>query len=557
MSVKSLSNFLSTPSGDSTVSFFNGQWISIAEFKSQIIQKTVFFSQQSAKNFAIYHEQAYPFAVELFALLYAQKNIWLAANNCPATAEKLKQTGCVLTGDWNGQQIPVSVQNAVLNLSLPDLDLKKINLHIFTSGSSGQPKVIAKSMQQFQDEIERLEKLWGITVNQSMIAATVSHQHIYGLIFRVLWPLAAGRCFFSSQFLSPESLFKTIATHQACWIASPAQLKRLDEHSDWKKIRQLSAIFSSGGPLSRETAQTILQKGHQAVIEIYGSSETGGIAWRKQTENSLWTALPDVKLESSGRLSSPWISHPIFLDDQIKLHADGLFELSGRKDRIVKIEEKRLSLSEMEQAILKYPEIADTHIRLLPGKRDKIIASLALTDTGIKQLEQSGRGVLIKNLRKQLSQIFEATVLPRKWLLFNSIPMTTQGKTDHTLLTRLASLDKQHFPFIRFCRMEQNTVSLDLSVQAELCYFQGHFPEQPILPGVTQIFWADYFGRLFFNITQPFLRMEVIKFKSIIQPKEQLTLKLSRNTENGKLYFDIFNNTQSFASGRLVYGEHL
>ena len=529
----------------------------MAEFKSQILQQTVFFSQQSEENFAVYHEQAYPFAVELFALLYAQKRIWLAANNCPATAEKLKQTGCVLTGDWNGQQITAPEQNIALNLSLPDLDLQKASLHIFTSGSSGQPKVITKSMQQFQDEIERQEQLWGAIVNQSIVVSTVSHQHIYGLIFRVLWPLAAGRCFFSSQFLSPEPLFKAIAAHQACWIASPAQLKRLDEHSDWNQIRQLSAIFSSGGPLSRETAQTMLQKGHQAVIEIYGSSETGGIAWRKQTENPLWKPLPDVKLEPSGRLSSPWIPRSILLDDQIKLHADGLFELSGRKDRIVKIEEKRLSLSEMEQAILKNPAIADTHILLLPGKRDKIIASLALTDTGIKQLEQSGRSTLIQHLRKQMSQIFEATVLPRKWLLFNNIPMTTQGKTDHTLLTRLAGLDKQHFPLIRFCRMEQDTVSLDLSLQAELCYFQGHFPEQPVLPGVTQVSWADYFGRLFFNITLPFFRMEVIKFKSIIQPDEQLTLKLCRNTENGKLYFDIFNNTQSFASGRLVYGEHI
>ncbi len=97
-------------------------------------------------------------------------------------------------------------------------------------------------------------------------------------------------------------------------------------------------------------------------------------------------------------------------------------------------------------------------------------------------------------------------------------------------------------------------MELSLRVQADLPYFSGHFPGQPILPGVAQLAWVEKYGKLFFPITQPFSSMEVIKFKKIIRPDDKLTLQLRWNESGGKLYFDFSSPVESHSSGRLLYG---
>ncbi|MCO6705214.1 AMP-dependent synthetase, partial [Streptomyces sp. CHB9.2] len=64
-----------------------------------------------------------------------------------------------------------------------------------TSGSSGEPKLIAKQLFQLANEVAALECLWGASLGAATVLGSVSTQHIYGLLFRVLWPLCAGRPF--------------------------------------------------------------------------------------------------------------------------------------------------------------------------------------------------------------------------------------------------------------------------------------------------------------------------------------------------------------------------
>ncbi|MEO1895586.1 MAG: AMP-dependent synthetase, partial [Methylococcales bacterium] len=172
----------------------------------------------------------------------------------------------------------------------------------------------------------------------------------------------------------------------------------------------------------------------------------------------------------------------------------------------------------------------------------------------IEQLQLQGRSQLIKQIRQHLSNRFESVVLPRKWLFIQALPYTAQGKINQQLLTELLSLDSNRFPQIVQCDFQDNHVELQLKVLAKIVYFTGHFPEQPILPGVTQIAWAEQFGKLFFAIKQPFLRMEVIKFKKIIRPGDSISMTLNWKAESSKLYFEINSETDSHSSGRMVYG---
>lgn len=557
----SLSRCALAGNGEQTVAVHAGRAIGRQDFCAEVAGLAAALVQQPQQCYALYCEEAYPFAVLLFALLHAGKQVWIPGNNRPATAEKLLDQGCRLLGEWAGKERNVGADEGGSSITMKPLDLQQAQLTLFTSGSSGEPKAIAKTLLQLQREVEVLEQQWGPLLGQASAVATVSHQHIYGLLFRLLWPLAAGRCFYSQMFLSPEPMLKAVAASSAYWVASPAQLKRLDELTAWDDIVRLAAIFSSGGALPADAARQIEQRSGRQVLEVYGSSETGGIGWRRTAAGASWTPFTGISLargEGRCRLHSPFLpeAQACWLDDRIEVHADGCFTLSGRLDRIVKIEEKRLSLDELERVLAQSAGVAQAHCLLLPGTRERIAAAIVLTESGKAGLQQ-GRAALVRQLRAQLMQAFETVVLPRKWLFMDSLPLTPQGKINQTLLQQLLMLDSAKFPQLLYCLLGADKVKLELRIQPELVYFEGHFPGQPILPGVTQLAWTEQYGKLFFAIEQPFLTMEVIKFKKIIQPDAVVTMTLEWKADSGKLYFDLSSATESHSSGRMVYGARL
>lgn len=546
------------------IAVFDRKIIDRTHFTTDIKAQMSLFSEQKSSRYALYYEEAYPFCVNLFALLHCNKDVWIAGNNKIATAERLIEQGCQLAGEWSGLDLLLP-KNEGTTEKLEALNLDA-ELTIFTSGSNGEAKAIKKSLRQLQNEVEILEQQWGGLLGQAQVLATVSHQHIYGLLFRVLWPLASGRCFHSQMYLSPEALLKAAKNNTAVWIASPAQLKRLDEMAPWDDIAMLRVIFSSGGALLMEAATQINQCCGHKVIEVYGSSETGGVAWRQSVSDELWTVFDGITIKrdigGGQRLFSPFLSDPAghILDDKIEFHENGSFLLLGRIDRIVKVEEKRLSLDELEAFLNDSEWVQQSHTFLIPSdlsakKRDKIASVLVLTNSGNEYLQQQGRAALIKQLRKRLSLGFESVVLPRKWMFIESLPLTTQGKIDHQLLMQLVSLDTTRFPQIQGCNISVDSVLLQFCVQPEIIYFSGHFPGLPILPGVAQIAWVERFGKIFFNIDQPFLRMEVIKFKKKITPGKIIQMQLNWKVNNNKLYFEFISSSDSHSSGRIVYGE--
>jgi acyl-CoA synthetase (AMP-forming)/AMP-acid ligase II len=531
------------------IAYHAGRYYTGEQFYASVALWTQRFQAQSEQNYALYTEAAYPFAVLLFALFHAKKTVWLASNNRPETARQLQQHG-QLIGDWSDE--------FVYDLDIEtDVQLSPLNAHdtqliIFTSGSTGEAKPIIKRLSQLETEIAALEQQWGQQVGD-VVLSTVSHQHIYGLLFQVLWPLASGRCFHSQCYLNPENLLPHAQNVKACWIASPAQLKRLTTDTPWSDMANLSVIFSSGGELPECAAQQLLLNAQQAVIEIYGSSETGGIAWRQQSQ--AWTLFTGMKLTPQGdrwQLHSPYLLDSVLLDDQLELQTDGRFILRGRLDRIVKIEEKRLSLTELEHCLRATPWIAEAFTLSMTAKRDLLAAALVLTETGQQLLATQGRNALLQALRTQLHQRFESVLLPRKWLIVNALPLTSTGKINQFLLMQLFNADTSKLPYTHSIHCNGNHLELLLKVPANLRYFPNHFANHPILAGVVQIAWVEHFAKLFFGINDSFPTMEVIKFAKLIHPNDELKLTLNWQTDSKKLQFTLSKAEQICSSGRLI-----
>lgn len=99
-----------------------------------------------------------------------------------------------------------------------------------------------------------------------------------------------------------------------------------------------------------------------------------------------------------------------------------------------------------------------------------------------------------------------------------------------------------------------NTLTIHLYTQPELEYFKGHFPGRPILPGVVQTHWVIHYGAVHLGLPEKIKRLEVVKFKSLIQPDTDITLKLELKA-NGKLVFHYLSGDNVMSSGRVVYPE--
>jgi len=195
-------------------------------------------------------------------------------------------------------------------LSPAALDLDACQLSLCTSGSSGEPKRIDKTLRQLANEVQALETLWGADLNDACIIGSVATQHIYGLLFRVLWPLCAGRSFVRRQLAFPEDLQRASREHpRFAWVASPALLKRMGDNLDWPALSRVSRVFSSGGALPIDAAASLYERLQQWPTEILGSSETGGIAWRQGAQP--WQPFAGVELSQDAdgalRIASPYL----------------------------------------------------------------------------------------------------------------------------------------------------------------------------------------------------------------------------------------------------------
>lgn len=449
--------------------------------------------------------------------------------------------------------------NDLLQPALPgaELDLDQCRLSLCTSGSSGEPKRIDKTLRQLANEVEALEQLWGADLGEAWIIGSVATQHIYGLLFRVLWPLCAGRPFVRKQLAFPEDLQRASREHPAfAWVGSPALLKRMGDNLDWPALSAVRRVFSSGGALPTDAAQSLQQRLQQWPTEILGSSETGGIAWRQGA--SLWQPFAGVELsqDSDGALliASPYLptGHVEHTADAARIAADGRFELLGRLDRIVKLEEKRISLPMLEQALVAHDWVAEARLGVVQENRAVLGALLVLSDAGLFALREQGRRSLTEALRKHLSQHCEALALPRRWRLVRQLPLNSQGKLPQADIEALLLAPRPKAPEVLEQVETDGEWSLQLSVPPDLAYFSGHFPKAPVLPGVVQVEWALNLGRQLLNLSGKFAGMEVLKFQQLVRPGDEVQLHLRFDPERGKLYFAYRNDTATCSSGRII-----
>lgn len=444
----SLSQLLLTSRDKNVVAFQGDEHIGWSQFVQNVSDYTHLLNRYPQPTVALCARDSYWFAVGFFALCHSGKSIVLPGNYQPQALAELSAHFDLLLHDSELNDIAncPNIELGKVTEPSPHFDfaplaLDATKLTLFTSGSSGVPKAIHKTLRQLDVEVSILQSLWGEALSGCRIEATVSHQHIYGLLFRLLWPLCAGRPFARHNLEFPEQV-SAHASPDVALISSPALLKRLSEEHQANTLRM---TFSSGGPLPHSAAVHAHELFGSLPVEVFGSTETGGIAHRQQAHAvTPWQLFPRVEAtlnqENCLRLRSAHVDPQGWYQtaDECEFVDARHFVLKGRTDRIIKVEEKRVSLVEVEKRAEQLSYIDECAvIPASEGERTVLLAAIVLTQDGHQSVATLGKGKFWLLLRNELRQWLEPIAVPRRFRIVTEIPLNSQGKRQNTEIERL------------------------------------------------------------------------------------------------------------------------
>jgi acyl-coenzyme A synthetase/AMP-(fatty) acid ligase len=454
----------------SAFSFFNGQPVARADLLRHALNVSRHLPDG---NYALnLCRDRYFFIVAfLAALLKKQRNL-LPPNQTPCTVAQLLEnyphSYCIADTpeaghsnawvlraeyfDGDGGNFPL----------IPEAQAASIS---FTSGSTGQPKAIAKTWGEFRHAARLALRQLHLPGREWHIVSTVPPQHMYGLETSLFWPLGSQLSIDNRQPFFPEDIRRALNppcppffkggmesagdqdaqsfallppfekggmggfSRPCLLVSTPAHLKAcVGADLSWQNI---AMVLSSTGPLPPDLAKAVEQKMNAPLLEIFGSTETQSFASRRLTLSEKWTPYAGIKLcgeDGTYRVSGGHLRCETVLDDQFEIAADGLFTIAGRSAEIVKVAGKRASLAELNNLLNSIDGVADGVFFQAGNER---LGALAVTRLTRQQIFDA--------LKPALDPVF----LPRPLYRVERLPRNELGKIDRRQLQELIDACRQ------------------------------------------------------------------------------------------------------------------
>ena len=442
-----LTKFKASSRAKEAVVCYDGKWSdgvfkTWGDFLRDTTKMRKFLESRSTDSYILHCGDFWYFGVTFTALLQCQKAVHLTQNISEKFLSEALLPGMELLTDaevGNSINIPEIIEKSADPTAdeidtTPEINGETTRIFLFTSGSTGKPKSVPQRMKEFEEDNAFIISKWLDKISERKFVSTVSQHHIFGFLFGFSLPFATGRPFRRKRIEFPEE-FEELTDEKYLIVATPAFLKRTVEIVEKLDMRD-PWLFTSGGAVSPELAVKTNEVFGIYPLEVYGSTETSGIAYRMQDKDGLtWTPFDNAKIwlgdDGCLRIISPYIKDPagFATADMAEMLGNGKFLLKGRSDSIVKIEEKRISLTEVENRLFESGLVEDVKVIALSNDiRQYLAAAIVLNEKGKNEFAGREKLVLNKYFHDFLMHYFENTVIPKKWRFLDKLPTDIQGK---------------------------------------------------------------------------------------------------------------------------------
>ncbi|MCC6876515.1 MAG: acyl-CoA synthetase [Sandaracinaceae bacterium] len=313
--------------------------------------------------------------------------------------------------------------------SIGPFDRDRVLAIVHTSGTTGTSLACAKTAGQLLGEAQVLVQSFEIA-RGVRVAAMVPPHHIYGLLFGVLVPLVAGGAYHRTTPLHPAEVAEVVRDGDVI-VSVPAHLRALIASDAMPKP---SRIFSSGAPLPPNVAEQLRLRFGWIVTEVFGSTETGGIAWRQSGGRGAWAPLPGVVVRAEDErlvLDSPFLSpsepRPYRGADRVQLLEDGTFLHLGRADGVLKVGGVRVSIAEIEARLM-----------AIEGVRDAAAIGVEVEGPrGVEVWAAVESDLSVSEIRRELVRWLAPVAVPRRIKVAGALPREPNGKVTRAALEAL------------------------------------------------------------------------------------------------------------------------
>lgn len=310
-------------------------------------------------------------------------------------------------------------------------------VRLFTGGSTGAPKMWTKTVRNLLAETSSIITHYGVT-DKDCLVATVSANHIYGLLYAVLTPLLASASVAGATPAFPEEINQVMREVDASILVSvPAHYRALNGHA--VQAPRLRLAFSSAGMLAADDAGAFRTQTGVGIAEIYGSTETGGIAARLRAEDETdFNPCEGVELFIKGdrlHVRSDYLSPELQRDangyfkvgDRALSTPGGRFLLLGRDDGVVKVGGRRVDLMAVQEQIKNQPGVRDALVSSLPVGRSRENQIVAVVEGDVDPVA----------LNRSLSVCLEPCARPKRIKVVAEMPVSPAGKYDRMEIEKL------------------------------------------------------------------------------------------------------------------------
>ncbi len=290
---------------------------------------------------------------------------------------------------------------------------------VTTSGSSGRPKRCTHSVGHLAAEIDGLAARWA---DRGRIVALVPLHHIYGLLFCAMLPDRLGVPVLSAERSGVGALAAAFGPGDLV-VSFPDRWAFLQ--------RSLPAWPSdvwgvtSTAPCPPALNAALRGAGLAGLTEVYGSSETAGIAFRDDPDAS-YRLMPQWAFAEPFDSEAPILMHrsgeDVALMDRIVRSGPDAFVLAGRRDGMVQVGGINVSPTDVAKRLRERPGVSHAAVRLMRPDEGTRLKAYLVPEPGVDP------ETLRLAVESWAAQTLSAAERPTVLTVGPALPTSTLGK---------------------------------------------------------------------------------------------------------------------------------